>query len=202
MRTAYPQNIVRAGFKPAPTGLKCLLFIAIFAFPTYAAEDPCAKARAAWSKVNAYSCTYRAVTTHEGKMKESLMTYIFQKPDKVRMDIKKPRNGAVLIYNPEVSEEVRIRPFTSFKSMVMKYPLTHKRVSSGEGGTIDKSDLGHRIEAVCAEFPSKSKKVLFYPNGLLKKLEELNGEGKVTQTFEWTDLKIDPEIPSTTFTDF
>lgn len=179
-----------------------LLLLLIIEIPHFAYSDDCDTAKKVWEKVSSYQCTYRAVTEHEGKVKESLMTYTFQKPNKVRMDIKKPRNGAVLIYNPEVSDEVRIRPFTSFKSMVMKYPLTHKRVSSGSGGTIDKSDLGHRLEDVCAEYPPKSKRVSFSKEGLLNKIEELNAEGKVVQTFEWTDLKIDPGIPPGAFTDF
>lgn len=182
----------------APKIILCLLFFTGLA----GAETPCEKAAAAWRSVNSYRCTYRAVTEHEGKVKVSMMVYSFQKPGKVRMDIAKPRKGAVLIYNPEVSEKVKVRPFPGVKSFALSYALTDKKVSSGSGGTIDRSDLGHKIETVCAEPQAPGRRVTFDKSGFLNRVEELDSNGRTLESFEWKDLEINPELPEKTFTDF
>ena len=175
----------------------------LFFVPAFAAESPCDKAKAAWKDVTAYRGTYRAITSHEGKVKETIMVYTFQKPGKIRMDIQKPRKGAVLLYNPEVSPKVRIRPFPKLSSLVLDYDLTHKRVSSDAGGTIDKSDLGHKIDDVCGGPDDKKKRLTFGgPNGLLNKVEFLDDKGQVKGLIEINGLEIDPALGKTAFTDF
>jgi len=164
------------------------------------AETSCAKVKEVWKNVDSYRCTYRALTLYEGKVKESLMTYSYQKPGKIRMDIQKPRKGVVLIYNPEVSGKVRVRPFPSFKSLVMNYDLTDKKVSSGSGGTLDRSDLGHRMESVCAN--PDSRRISFDKSGLLNKVEELDSDGKILESFEWINLEINPPMDPAVFKDF
>lgn len=130
------------------------------------------------------------------------MTYTYQKPGKIRMDIAKPRKGAALIYNPEVSDKVRVRPFPSFKSLVMTYSLTDKKISSGSGGTIDRSDLGHKMDAICAEPQEKNRRISFGKSGFLNKVEELDSGGKFLESFEWLNLEINPPIAPGIFKEF
>lgn len=203
-----------------------LLIVATCAGAARAASDPCARLSAAWKEVRSYQCTYRAVTLYDGKTKETLMKYSYAKPGKIRMDIEKPRKGAVLIYNPEVSPKVRVRPFPKASFAVLSYPLNHPRVTSGDGGTVDKSDLGHRGEAFCAQWkaaaesdrktrgPSEFELVLHGKDGTVRKrfhldgrglidrIEVLDGRGRTTETFEWTDLRVNPDLPPDLFRKF
>ncbi len=166
------------------------------------ALDPCAKAKNAWITVSAYQCTYRAVTSHEGKQTESRMKYTWQKPGKIRMDIQEPQDGAVLIYNPQVSPKVKVRPFPKLRGFVLKYNLTDKRVSSDSGGTIDRSDLGHRIAEVCKEFEKPDQKVFFDDNGLLSRIEKTDAKGAIVEIFEWRELLINPQVSEELFKKF
>lgn len=102
-----------------------------------------------WKEVRSYQCAYQAKTFYEGKQTESLMRYSYLSPNKIRMDIEKPKKGAVLIYNPEVSNLVKVRPFPKLKFFVLNYALNDKKVSSDSGGTVDRSDLNHRAETIC-----------------------------------------------------
>lgn len=194
--------------------LLSLLLSAATAQPNLQADSFCARAENAWKTVKAYDCTYRAVTFHEGKKDESVMRYSWTRPGKIRMDIEKPRRGAVLLYNPELSDKVRVRPFPKLGKMVLNYALTHPRVSSGGGGTVDQSDLGHRTQALvkliqgdpfavrfdgdAATVPDidDGKAVLrrftLGGDGLLRKIEVLDPKGQVLEVFEWTDLRKNP----------
>ena len=184
--------------------------ICFFIFPTVfilavsfaRAEDVCDALSKNWAKVQTYRCTYRAITSHEGKIKETVMVYTYEKPGKVRMDIRKPQKGAVLVYNPEKSEKVKVRPFPRLKFMVLDYNLTDKRVSSDSGGTVDRSDLGTRTSGACADMNNKNRRYSFDENGLIRKSETLDSKGKVVEIFEWTDLKTNLDLPADTFTDF
>ncbi len=182
---------------------KILFILSVLLLPaSLRADDVCSKSKKAWESVESYQCTYRAVTDHEGKKTESLMKYTYQKPGKIRMDIEKPRKGAVLIYNPEVSDKVKVRPYKSFGGMVLSFPLTSKRVSSDSGGTIDKSDLGHRMAEICGEKRDANEKTVFDENGFLRKIERRDTKGNIVESFEWKDLKINPALPANAFTDF
>ncbi len=176
--------------------------------------------------ITSYDCNFRSVTQYEGKRTETVMRYSFQKPDKVRMDIASPRKGAVVLYNPAVSPKVRVRPFPAVKAMVLSYDLSHKRVSSGPGGTIDKSHLGARVEQACANI-AKSPDVVFHPErnpkeieesyvengkkhlrryvlspeGFIAKIETRNDRGEMESLSEWTDLKINPVLNPKIFED-
>lgn len=158
------------------------------------------------------------------------MRYSFQKPNKVRMDIEKPSKGAILIYNPDVSEKVKVMPFPKLPFFVLNYGLTDRRVSSDSGGTIDKSDLGNRIESFCRDLEKQrdspfnvftvtaplqeiilseiqngkkfSRKFTFGENNLLSKIEVLNEEGEILETFEWNNLNINLSFDPQFFTKF
>lgn len=67
------------------------------------------------------------------------------------MDIQTPNSGAVLIYNPALSEEVRVRPFPRLPFLVINYALNHPKVISDSGGTVDKSHLSERIKSFCTD---------------------------------------------------
>lgn len=151
------------------------------------------------------------------------MIYSFQKPGKIRMDIKKPSKGAALIYNPEISPKVQVRPFPKISRFVLHYNLTDKRVSSDSGGTIDRSDIGHRIEVFCGKLgksDSKPKETggeisvdfraerggterwTFEKDGLLKKIESFDDGGALTEIFEWNELKINQPLNPELFKKF
>ena len=148
------------------------------------------------------------------------MRYTFQKPWRIRMDISKPRKGAVLIYNPDLSPKVRVRPFPSMNFMVMNYDLTDKKVSSDSGGTIDQSHLGERIERWCKgyrdsfERSAGSETMTWIENGsvykltlspqtrLPVKLEITGGNAKRSELFEWSEMEINPKLPADYFAKF
>lgn len=191
-------------------------------FPAATTKDLCDRLLKPWSEIRSYECTYRAVTFQEGKKTESLMRYSFERPDKIRMDIESPRKGAVLIYNPEVSKKVRVRPFPGLKFFVLDYNLTDKKVSSDSGGTLDRSDLANRAKALCEDltrhppaYGSKNeivlepagkdggkRRVLLGDNGLIEKLEVYDGKGELSESFEWTGLKANPIFGKDLFTKF
>lgn len=188
-------------------------------------EELCRKMRHNWEKVQSYQCIYKATTFHEGKKTETVMRYSFRKPDKIRMDIEKPRKGAVLIYNPEISPKVKVRPFSNLSFFVLNYNLTDQRVSSDSGGTIDRSDLGHRIELFCKtlekngsrKFSEEDKEILLPyesdggkmrrkyfigQSGLIEKIETLNEKNICIESFEWQEIRINSEFDSAFFTKF
>lgn len=74
------------------------------------------------------------------------------------MDIEKPKKGAILIYNPDISNLVKIRPFQKLKFFILNYPLNDKKVSSDSGGTLESSSLGHRAEALCQLLQKRTNK--------------------------------------------
>jgi outer membrane lipoprotein-sorting protein len=194
------------------------------------AEDLCALLQKNWEGVRSYQARTRAVTGYEGKQSETLMLYSYQKPDKIRMDIEKPRKGAVLLYNPEVSNQVRVRPFPKMKFMVLDYKLTDKTVRSDTGGTIDRSHIGGRIESFCKDFAALpkinqkemsdaylagerefilpqaagpgSRKWTFDAQGLPQKIEWLDTRGRILESFEWLSLKINPSFSPELFKKF
>ena len=166
------------------------------------AETVCDALSKNWAKVRTYQCTYHAITSHEGKIKETVMTYTYQKPGKIRMDILKPQKGAVLLYDPEKSEKVKVRPFPKLRFVVLDYKLTDKRVSSDSGGTIDRSDLGTRTAGTCADSKAKNRRYSYDENGFIRKAESLDAKGNVVEFFEWSDLKTNLDLEPKTFTDF
>lgn len=197
----------------------------VFIFSPCHAQDLSRKLLNAWNNVHSYQCTYKASTLHDGKITETIMRYTFQKPNKIRMDIEKPQKGAVLIYNPEISEKVRVRPFPSLPFFVLHYNLTDKTVSSDSGGTIDRSDLGHRLEVLGKELEQDGVKFSFseqdgwmmdvlqkdtssyrrYVIGkqnLLTKVELLDSASKVLETFEWIDIQVNPSLDLQIFRKF
>lgn len=190
-------------------------------------QEVCAKVQEAWGKTRSYQCGYRAVTRYEGKKTETKMRYSYEKPGKVRMDIESPKKGALVIYNPEILDKVRVRPFPSIKSMVMTYELSHKRVTSDSGRTIAQSHLGEKVDDLC-EALSKEKDVtlklsdgsdkevmvkkqdegktrirryVLDENWMIRKIETANEQGEVLNLLEWTDLKVNPELPGNLFTE-
>jgi len=201
-----------------------LLFAALLPARAFAEEDACLKMQNAWNAVKTYRCTYRAVTMREGKVSETIMKYSFEKPGKIRMDIIKPRKGAVLIYNPESSDKVQVRPFPGLPGFVLNYELTNKRVTSDSGATLDHSDLGHRTETVCREIeeayeyklenPSEitlslkennrsvKRKFILGETGLLKKIETRDDKGSLLESFEWLDMSVNPELDENLFLKF
>ncbi len=175
---------------------------------------------ARWKKVQSYQCIYSAQTFHEGKSTQTRMRYFFQSPNKIRMEIEKPKKGAVLIYNPEISKKVRIRPFRKTPFLVLNYNLTDKRVSSDSGGTIDRSDLGHRIESLCDSFGAgdrmeknemllrseeNGKKInrrYTFADQFLRKIEVMDERGRLIELFEWENLEVNPNLNSKLFENF
>ena len=95
-----------------------------------------------------------------------------------------------------------MRPFSKLRFLVLDYDLTDKRVSSGSGGTIDRSDLGTRIEAVCAGPSNPNQKLTFDDAGFLRKIETYDQKGNLLELFEWQDLKINQKFPNELFTKF
>ena len=172
-----------------------------------AAQDDCARALKAWESAGSYQCVYRAFTSHEKKRSESLMLYSYEKPGKIRMDIEKPRKGAVLIYNPEISKKVKVRPFPNLPFFVLNYGLTDSRVSSDSGGTVESSDLGSRMRSVCGEPPDQgpgktNTRCTFSAEGFLTKIETTDGKGGLAESYEWKDLKVNVKFKPDFFTKF
>ncbi|OGR94260.1 MAG: hypothetical protein A2902_05785 [Elusimicrobia bacterium RIFCSPLOWO2_01_FULL_64_13] len=200
------------------------------------ADDPvCSALKDAWAKVRTYRCSYRALTSHEGKVKETRMVYAFAKPGKVRMDISLPSRGAVLLYDPEDSPKVRVRPFPSLPFFILKYGLDHPRVSTDSGGTVDRSDLGSRMESLCGTWegiksgrlrgrlisgrydPDRGGEVRWTlaegssedefragigESGFLERIERMGPDGKAVESYEWTDLEINPAFGPDAFKKF
>jgi hypothetical protein len=204
------------------TLLYSILFL-VLSVSDLKAQEICEALMKAWDTVQNYQCTYQAKTFQEGKETQTLMRYSYQRPNKIRMDIQKPKQGAVLLYNPEVLEKVRVRPSPSLPFFILKYPLTHKRVSSDSGGTIDRSDLGSRIALLCEDIKKYSYQVeknqlgmtLTLEMGLnakrkyyighhhfIYKIEVFNGQGKIQESFEWKDLKLNESLDSELFIKF
>ena len=156
----------------------------------------------AWQNVTSYQCTYRAVTRYGGEVSVTEMRYFYQKPGKIRMEIIKPKDGAVLIYNPDLSDKVRVRPFPGIPFFVLNYGLKDKRVSSDAGGTVDRSDLGHRIQSYCETGSAGYRMVLNPSTDLPASLEVLDGKGGTREKFEWLDLKINTILDSNLFEKF
>ena len=123
----------------------------IFSSPSFSNDlnDLCESLMSRYKEVRSYQCTYQAKTYYEGKQTETLMRYSYLSPNKIRMDIEKPKKGAVLIYNPGISNLVKVRPFPKLKFFVLNYALNDKKVSSDSGGTVDRSGLIHRAETIC-----------------------------------------------------
>lgn len=186
----------------------------ICSFGLVQAETLCEKANQAWLSIKSYQCDYIATTLYEGKQKETEMLYSYAKPNKIRMDISKPKQGAVLIYNPEITKKVRVRPFPSLKFMILKFDLIDPKVSSDNGGTIDESDLGTRMQKFCSlleKTDSKfihenleingvtlqvkeegqwlKKKYYFNNKNLLEKIEVLDSTEEIIEKFEWKNFK-------------
>ena len=156
-----------------------------------------------------------------------MMLYSYEKPGKIRMDIEKPRKGAVLIYNPEQSRKVRVRPFPGMSLFKLKFDLNDEKVKSDSGGTIDRSDLGSRLESFCAELAAAGEKARvaydeggrpkeavvpegregrvktyrFGEEGLLRKIEVTKG-GMKDESYEWTDLKLNLKFKPDLFKKF
>ena len=203
-----------------------VLFLLMAAVRPVQAESSafCEKLRAVWGSVENYRCTYDAKTFHEGKFSENVMEYLFKKPGKIRMNIRRPRPGAVLIYNPQKSALVQVRPFPSLKFLVLKFKLTDPKVSADGGGTVDQSDLGHRTETLCTLIEnggalySEDEKVVTIPvqengkprlkkftlNGenLIAKIELTDLQGKVLESFSWDNLVVNGKIDDASFTEF
>lgn len=208
--------------------------LSLLGVPRLLAGDVCSLLAKAWDRVGSYQCTYRASTSHEKKQKQTVLSYSYLKPGNVRMDIQKPKKGAVLIYNPKVSPKVRVRPFPSMPFFVLKYKLTHKRVTTSSGGTIDRSDLGNRMMDLCQDLKEASaaqdprdrpqyeyhagtkipKEIsfalveegqeFFYKytlgkDGLIRKILKSDGSKNSTQSYEWIDLKVNPNLPPALF---
>jgi hypothetical protein len=160
------------------------------------------------------------------------MRYSFEQPQKIRMDIEKPSKGAVLLYNTEVTAKVRVRPFPKMRFFVLEYPLAHKRVSSDSGGTVDRSDLQSRVEALCGKIEALTSKerqqvqsdaalvkdgvfsvslpedggvrrwVFNAKSFLLERIEVLGPAGEVKERFTWEGLKVNPEFSKNFFKEF
>ncbi len=178
-----------------------ITFLVLAATPLRA-ENPCTKFKAAWEKIQSYQCTYRALTSHEGKVKETVMRYSYRKPGKIRMDIQKPQKGAALLYDPGISPKVKVRPFPRLARLILNYNLTDKRVSSDSGGTIDRSDLGHRMEEICRDPENKKRKLVLDRAGFLRIAEFFDAQGNRVESFEWQDLIVDPTLPKDLFQKF
>ena len=173
--------------------------------------------------MQSYQCVYRA--SHEKG--DTVLLYSYEKPGKIRMDIEKPKKGAVLIYNPAQSNKVRVRPFPATPFINFNFNLNDDKVKSKSGGTVDRSDLGSRLESFCAELSSagKNAQVVYYDggrpqgvvisggpkdrvkvfsfgeDGLLKRIE-VTESGKKAQTSEWSDLKLNPKFKPDFFEKF
>lgn len=191
------------GVNAKQTGYVILFFLRVLSHPL-SAQDKCEELLAAWERVESYQCFYRAITFYEGKKSVTEMRYTFQKPNKVRMDIIKPQNGAVVIYNPAVSKKVRVRPYPALPFFVLNYDLTHRKVKADSGATIADSHLGERIKDYCSSTSLKKNENLeltIDSKSQLPEIIEISSPGK-NERFEWLELKINPELNPEIFVKF
>jgi len=121
---------------------------AVFPFAAFAAfalpmDDPIAAAVESYGKVESYRVTLRSRSVDSSEE----IVYYFRKPGSVRMEFVRPHGGAALTFDPEEGK-VRIRPFGSLESFILKLSPGNPLIRSARGHRVDESDIGALLKNV------------------------------------------------------
>lgn len=106
---------------------------------------------------------YSAIITTSAGQDKNTMQYFFQKPGYAKMVFMQPHNGVSMTYDP-LMETVLLQPFKSMRSVSLTLSPDNSLITSPQGHTIDKSDIGHLLDAI----------VELSENGEVKVLSTLN----------------------------
>lgn len=104
-----------------------------------ASADVLDDALARFAAVRTYQVTLRSAETPGGPFRE-VIRYAYKKPGWVRMDFVRPRQGMILIYDPEKGV-VRLWPFGANGPDFSLSPRNWLLTSAG-GHRVDRSDIG------------------------------------------------------------
>lgn len=104
-------------------------------------QDPISIAIENYKGVESYSVTLRSRNDEDFS---EIIRYYYKKPGFVRIELIKPYKGAILIYSP-FTKEVRLRPFSFWKSFVLTLSPDNRLVKSSRGHRIDASDIGELL---------------------------------------------------------
>lgn len=119
--------------------LICLL--AVLAVRVSAAgADEVDEALSSFERLESYKVTLRSDAGE-------VIRYFFKKPGHIRMEFEHPHKGAVLIFDP-MNKEVRLRPFSFWKSFEMRLKPEDSLIKSERGHTVDESDIGSLLKNV------------------------------------------------------
>lgn len=92
-----------------------------------------------FAAIRTYQATLRSAETPGGPFRE-IIRYVYRKPGWVRMDFVRPREGMILIYDPE-KQVVRLWPFGANGPDFSLSPQNWLLTSAG-GHRVDRSDIG------------------------------------------------------------
>ena len=88
------------------------------------------------------------ITTTAGKTK-NIMHYFYEKPGYAKMIFISPHKGAEITYNP-VTGKALLQPFKRMPLVSLTLSPYNGLITSPQGHTIDKSDMGYLIEVMTA----------------------------------------------------
>lgn len=115
----------------------------VFAALALPMDDPIAAATERFGEVESYRVTLRSRSDSSSEE----IVYHFKKPGFVRMEFVRPHRGAALTYDPEEGK-VRVRPFGSLESFILKLSPGNPLIRSSRGHRVDESDIGALLKNV------------------------------------------------------
>jgi len=73
--------------------------------------------------------------------------YTFQKPNRIRIDFKRPHSGMIMVY-PDLDGKVVVRPYPWAPAFLFRLAPDSVFLKDPSGQTIDRTDLGQLIENI------------------------------------------------------
>jgi outer membrane lipoprotein-sorting protein len=146
-----PSSPVRRSATRALIGVVTLAVHLLLAAQPWAAATPApnpqvsgvlARLETAYAAVPSYQTDMEVREYRKGKYQESKrFRYTFRKPDQLRIDMRAPQPGTVLIY-PDQQGKVTLRPGGWSGFVTLHLAPDNAMLASGSGQRIDQSDFG------------------------------------------------------------
>ena len=106
------------------------------------------KMKAAYAQIEDYQMETEVKVYHEGQVIETKrFLYTFRKPDHIRIDMKSPYAGMVLVY-PAENDKVAVKPGGLFGFMKLRLSPDSALLRTDAGQRIDQTDLGLLIKNI------------------------------------------------------
>jgi outer membrane lipoprotein-sorting protein len=128
--------------------LCCVAFAWAWAEPLTTPSSVLERMRSAYAAVGEYQTDVEAKTVRsDGSLETERFLYSFRKPNHVRLDLKMPHPGSVVIY-PDKNGKVVVKPFETVGFLKLRLSPDSRILRARPGHRIDQSDMGLLLENI------------------------------------------------------